>query len=129
MKKKNVENTFDSETVIVSKKRGRKPKKEINKDINEEINKDINEEINKEINDNINVLIEETMSKNTFIENINTNISDLLNTYESEEIDIQIEETKPVAKKRGRKPKGGKIIQQIVPINNNKESKPNVILH
>ena len=32
-------------------------------------------------------------------------------------------------KKRGRKPKGGKIIQQITPINNNKETKPNVILH
>jgi hypothetical protein len=32
-------------------------------------------------------------------------------------------------KKRGRKPKGGKIIQQIVPLNNNKETKPNVILH
>jgi hypothetical protein len=39
------------------------------------------------------------------------------------------DEEKPVAKKRGRKPKGGKIIQQIVPINNNKEPKPNVILH
>jgi hypothetical protein len=36
---------------------------------------------------------------------------------------------KPVAKKRGRKPKGGKIIQQIMPLNNNKETKPNVILH
>jgi len=32
-------------------------------------------------------------------------------------------------KKRGRKPKGGKIIQQIVPIFNNNETKTNVILH
>jgi len=39
------------------------------------------------------------------------------------------EEVKPIAKKRGRKPKGGKIIQQITPLNNNKETKPNVILH
>jgi hypothetical protein len=37
--------------------------------------------------------------------------------------------SKPVGKKRGRKPKGGKIIQQILPSNNIKESKPNVILH
>ena len=40
-----------------------------------------------------------------------------------------IEEQKPIGKKRGRKPKGGKIIQQVIPINNNKETKPNVILH
>jgi hypothetical protein len=36
---------------------------------------------------------------------------------------------KPLPKKRGRKPKGGKIIQQITPIDNNKEIKSNVILH
>ena len=34
-----------------------------------------------------------------------------------------------IPKKRGRKPKGGKIIQQVVAVNDNKESKPNVILH
>jgi len=39
------------------------------------------------------------------------------------------EETKAPQKKRGRKPKGGKIIQQSIPLNVNKESKPNVILH
>jgi hypothetical protein len=32
-------------------------------------------------------------------------------------------------KKRGRKPKGGKIIQQITPTINTKETKPNIILH
>ncbi len=35
----------------------------------------------------------------------------------------------PVAKKRGRKPKGGKIIEQVVPLNLVKETKPNIILH
>ena len=39
------------------------------------------------------------------------------------------EEETPKAKKRGRKPKGGKIIQQAVPLPVGKESKPNVILH
>lgn len=34
-----------------------------------------------------------------------------------------------VAKKRGRKPKGGKIIREIVASADNKENKPNVILH
>ena len=34
-----------------------------------------------------------------------------------------------VAKKRGRKPKGGKIIQEVVQHNNNNESQTNVILH
>ena len=142
MKKTNIVNTFGSETNIVAKKRGRKPKKdnkEINNEINKEINKEINTEINKEINDNINVIIEETMNKHILIENMDMNIHNLLNTQDSEENDNQMEEKnefsilneeiKPIAKKRGRKPKGGKIIQQIVPINNNKESKPNVILH
>ena len=35
----------------------------------------------------------------------------------------------PVAKKRGRKPKGGKIIEQVVPLSLVKEVKPNIILH
>lgn len=34
-----------------------------------------------------------------------------------------------VPKKRGRKPKGGKIVQQIAAPHNDKEDKPNVILH
>ena len=32
-------------------------------------------------------------------------------------------------KKRGRKPKGGKIIQQVIPTENQVNDKPNVILH
>jgi hypothetical protein len=32
-------------------------------------------------------------------------------------------------KKRGRKPKGGKIVQQLIPLLDNKETKPNIILH
>jgi hypothetical protein len=40
-----------------------------------------------------------------------------------------LSDEKAVAKKRGRKPKGGKIIQQMVPLTTLKEPKPNVILH
>jgi hypothetical protein len=36
---------------------------------------------------------------------------------------------KQASKKRGRKPKGGKIIQQTLPLPVQKESKPNIILH
>lgn len=51
-------------------------------------------------------------------------IENLQNSMDEKEVP-----SKPVGKKRGRKPKGGKIIQQILPSNNIKESKPNVILH
>ena len=50
---------------------------------------------------------------------------------ENDESDIQAEESasQKIPKKRGRKPKGGKIVQQIIPLQSNKEEKPNVILH
>jgi hypothetical protein len=41
----------------------------------------------------------------------------------------EIQDLKPAAKKRGRKPKGGKIIQQLTNTFNVKETKSNVILH
>jgi hypothetical protein len=37
--------------------------------------------------------------------------------------------TQQAIKKRGRKPKGGKIIQQVIPTDNQTNDKPNVILH
>ena len=57
-------------------------------------------------------------------DNDNDNIENETDNLKTSSID-----NKPVAKKRGRKPKGGKIIQQILPLTNVKESKPNVILH
>ena len=109
----------------VVKKRGRKSKKEL-----EEI------ALQKACKDNINVFIEE-LNDETKI-NKNT-INDMLNLDNETEPEKNVEsnlsqlskdnDDKPVAKKRGRKPKGGKIIQQIVSLNNNKDPKPNVILH
>jgi hypothetical protein len=114
----------------VVKKRGRKSKKEIE---------------SLQSQDNINVIIEETsnankeLDENNIIEALNSEvhveIEDNQDNQDNENISflpedsLQNEETKPIAKKRGRKPKGGKIIQQIVPLNNNKETKPNIILH
>jgi hypothetical protein len=55
--------------------------------------------------------------------NENENIVSNLLTHEI------VDEQKPVIKKRGRKPKGGKIIQQISSVEPEKEEKPNIILH
>ena len=97
--------TKEIENKII-KKRGRKPKniEETEKSINKDINKDKDKD--KDINDT--TIIEEDEP------NINITI---------------VEEDKPLAKKRGRKPKGGKIIQQIIPVNMSDELRPNVILH
>jgi len=92
------------------KKRGRKPKKLIN--------------------DNINVIM--TVNEDLTDANTATDIETNTDTEVKTDIDpeINIEEIeKPIAKKRGRKPKGGKIIQQILETNNNYETKTNVILH
>ena len=120
MNKKNDE-ICKSESIITIKKRGRKSKKEL---------QELAELHNKE---NINVVIEESNEINDSIEtNLNT-INELLIISHDNENDNNFSfknvEEKPIAKKRGRKPKGGKIIQQIVPENIIKEEKPNIILH
>ena len=132
MNKKNDELTKSDVTIV--KKRGRKSKKELEKIA--QLLQSQKETISSD-KDNINVIIEETVNEletNNESE-INTNsTNDILNLDSDTETENNFspnknEEEKPVAKKRGRKPKGGKIIQQIVPINNNKDTKPNVILH
>jgi hypothetical protein len=54
-------------------------------------------------------------------ENININVN--INAETNDDYN------KPALKKRGRKPKGGKIVQQVILENNNKEPKLSVILH
>jgi hypothetical protein len=132
---------------IVLKKRGRKPKKELEQNTSNIImsveEKSDKENVDKENINNYanNVIIsyddiavikntinnKEIINDTIFIKDTET-INDTNNIDETEELDISTEQ-KPFAKKRGRKPKGGKIIQHIVPLNNNKEPKPNVILH
>jgi hypothetical protein len=59
-------------------------------------------------------------------EDIELNLTTSLN----EELDIEdSKDEKQVLKKRGRKPKGGKIIKQNTSLNMQKENKPNIILH
>jgi hypothetical protein len=54
---------------------------------------------------------------------------DIENEHILQETKIEEEIVKPPPKKRGRKPKGGKIIQQSVAPLPKKEEKPNIILH
>jgi len=121
------------------KKRGRKSKKELleqqTKNIinntNDNVNNFLNEESENNEQPNINILIEDTNNQLNIIQNDEDNEDD---KQDNENIFLNntssnIEEQKPIIKKRGRKPKGGKIIQQIVALNNNKDIKPNIILH
>ena len=95
-----------------NKKRGRKPK-------NIEKSSSI-------ISENIDITIEEKESTNTICEeSIFFDVTES-SSNENNNIDLQ---TKITTKKRGRKPKGGKIIQQVTPVCNNTETKPNIILH
>jgi len=123
-------------TTVVPKKRGRKSKKEIElakeKSLNEQLMLSSTEQ------NNINVLIEDNhdelnnidslLSSDDLTDSIDNEIITNTNFLLNDSSNI-IDDSKPLPKKRGRKPKGGKIIQQIVPLNNNKETKPNVILH
>jgi hypothetical protein len=129
------EDIKDASQQGVLKKRGRKPKKDLADPQN-----------------NIHISVEELSTPTPTPTPINdiSDIGDLDKTntinpnnlaipqsalYETENFVIenilQDEEEvgKPVSKKRGRKPKGGKIVQQLTTPNNNPEHKSNVILH
>ena len=148
-----------SETETVKPKRGRKSKQELMASLNMGtlIKKTSNENVVNEtvvnetvvnktvVNETVvnETVVNETVVNETVVnENVVTifvsditpddnNVTKMSNVYDTilnENINTSIEEPK-IAKKRGRKPKGGKIIQQL---NNNAlqiDDKPNVILH
>jgi hypothetical protein len=58
----------------------------------------------------------------------NPNLENSVDT-DGDDCEVVASDAKHVSKKRGRKPKGGKIIQQIVPTDSLINDKPNVILH
>ena len=75
-----------------------------------------------------NVIISNVSNKEkVYIEN--DDITDDVDDDADDTMLVTVADQKPAIKKRGRKPKGGKIIQQVVPINNQKIERPNVILH
>jgi hypothetical protein len=128
--KKNVE----SETSVVKAKRGRKSKKELMESLNMKsiINdKSINLCVN-EINlQNLTNPDNDSLSS----ENIYSKILEPLDENKNDNNIIIIsnsqlnDEQKPQLKKRGRKPKGGKIIHQVVSNEIHKQDKQSVILH
>ena len=101
----------------VKAKRGRKPNKIpiITENSN---NSEKNENYDNNNNNNNNNIICEI--KEIVNDSINDSINSSLTETKNEKMPL---------KKRGRKPKGGKIIQQIIPCLNVKETKPNIILH
>lgn len=111
---------------MIPKKRGRKSTKKSEEMVDLNVAVSLEPpvepvEIDKDIN-------EDNKVKNNELELNNEKDKDTDNDNElNNEKDFEGE--KPIAKKRGRKPKGGKIIQQVLPPTNVKETKPNIILH
>ena len=122
----------NNETNIVVKKRGRKSKKEKELEISQtQVEVEKNAELIENSNDNnINVIIEDTDNNDSLVNNIEKLLeTDNASDLENNEVINLLHDEKAIPKKRGRKPKGGKIIQQVVSSDNNNEVKPNVILH
>ena len=120
---------IDNVVETVKQKRGRKPKKvveETNIVFSIQETTDVNQNTNENVIDNS---VQNNMIASANLDDDNMDASDETNTNVVLSSETPQEEQKPGGKKRGRKPKGGKIIQQVVPLNNNKESKPNIILH
>ena len=123
--------TLTSTTTIlepVKGKRGRKSKKELMAALNmdlEPIPINTNTNTNTEnVTFSVTEIEIETEAEEDFGEgqDLMSNIVIISNPHITEEV-------KHVMKKRGRKPKGGKIIQQVIPTENQTNDKPNVILH
>ena len=111
----------------VQKKRGRKSKKELELASQAQSAENINVVIEESAGDNCDATENTVLS--SAVDNTEDDGANDTNIFLSTDNSVLTEDAKPVAKKRGRKPKGGKIIQQVVPTNNNLEPKPNVILH
>ena len=136
--------TPTTNVVPIKAKRGRKSKKELMASLNityflsnEKDNKSnqvqtqpqIPNIINLDVSEIENNVIDIQEDNNVYEDILNNenNISQLINT-ELNNI-ITLSEEPKIAKKRGRKPKGGKIIQHITTNIEQKDEKSNVILH
>jgi len=128
---------IDEKMEPVKAKRGRKSKAELLKlMIESEANKKIENEVQNNFKEVVNEKIEIEAQQNTeqnqeqivdeIVDQIeNLHLANVVNDSKDEEEVLEA----PVAKKRGRKPKGGKIIQQNIHAIEKKEEKPNIILH
>jgi hypothetical protein len=121
-------------TEVVKAKRGRKSKKDLLASLNAatamtNVQLQINElNVNVEKNDT-DITNIQTLSDVTDINVVISPSNEEMYDEEGETNENNTTDQKPAIKKRGRKPKGGKIIQQVVPLNQQKIDRPNVILH
>jgi hypothetical protein len=122
------------ENEVVKVKRGRKSKKDILNSLNS-IKTDC-QTIN---SNNVDITVKELpVTEESIIEHLNNdndhdndidNDNDKHDNIIFDENQNSLNSNKTFSKKRGRKPKGGKIIQQTTTINAQKDTKPNIILH
>lgn len=121
----------------IKPKRGRRSKKEI--EAAKALEAEEKAKLQSKLNMNTIISGEESLTDVNAENNIAFSIecegvNDAINedmAFEAEECETAEENVvvKPGIKKRGRKPKGGKIVQQLAPVVAQKESKPNIILH
>jgi hypothetical protein len=117
--------TDSIQEVVVKPKRGRRTKKEILASLEEKKNKEAeNNSQNSENNIKLHICGDTNMIDNLEVTSPSQNENENCLELETENIVV-----KPIGKKRGRKPKGGKIIQQDLSNTEVKETKPNIILH
>jgi hypothetical protein len=122
----------------VKGKRGRKSKKDLIAALNMNTFSIVGTtQISTSNNENVILDVAEKVNKNDNIDSSNIVIIMNPNLEKSSDNDLQDTnidtdidtDAKQVIKKRGRKPKGGKIVQQITHSENKINDKPNVILH
>ena len=111
---------------IVKAKRGRKSKKELMASLGVVVDNPtlVSPQLKPEHAEEEPIVIQ-TIQTN---QNISLTVEDI-EADSTEGIDTETVEPKQALKKRGRKPKGGKIIQQVIALESQKSDKPNVILH
>ena len=122
------------EVEVVKVKRGRKSKKDLLNSLNK--TQPILNEIVSEVNpNNIDINVKEISVNEISVNELSDINENELESFNNDVGDNTILDdnknsiAKTFSKKRGRKPKGGKIIQQLTSANVQQESKPNIILH
>jgi hypothetical protein len=136
-------NIIESNVPITKSKKGRKPKKTIETSATTDINviTDTGSSTTDICSSETNIIaqVTDTNEDNTLKNNkkriekiVNNSVCDNnseLVINKTEDIELGEKNKVTIAKKRGRKPKGGKIVLQMSPLFNTKETKPNIILH
>jgi hypothetical protein len=115
-------NEQNKDNIIAKPKRGRKSKQELLKALNLQ-NNIVNIEFQNNNISSENLILH--VNDNIPTDKNNDNIHITNNSNDTEDNELQ----KPITKKRGRKPKGGKIVSNKIEFEDKKQEKVNVILH